>query len=315
MKKSIAMAAAVVMSFSALSITAAADDVTKVYVTISDNNNKLVLTEEPIEVTDIDSDGKLTINDALYIAHEKFYEGGAAAGYKSSVGQWGLGLDKLWGVENGGSYGYYVNHIAANGLADIIANGAMLDAYTFPDPKNLDYYYSFFSLRNNADQDPGYEMENSLSYISFDSNWAPVTKPVAGAKITVNGKDTGVVTDENGSFKVTLTEPGKNVVSAVSDTVNIAPPSYVVNINGEAATTSTTTKTTTTTTETTTTTTETTTAKTTAKTTKSTTKSTAKATTAKNNSPKTGDTGAGVTVFALGAAVAVAFAFRRKDEE
>ena len=143
MKKSIAMTAALLISFSGIGMTAAAEDVTTVYVTISDNNSKLVLTEEPIEVTDIDNDGKLTINDALYIAHEKFYEGGAAAGYKSSVAQWGLGLDKLWGVENGGSYGYYVNHNMASGLADIIANGAMLDAYTFPDPKNLDYHYSF----------------------------------------------------------------------------------------------------------------------------------------------------------------------------
>lgn len=309
MKKSIAMAAALLISCSAICMTAGAEDETKVYVTISDNNSKIVIAEEPIVVTDTDNDGKLTINDALYLAHEKFYEGGAAAGYKSSVGQWGLGLDKLWGVENGGSYGYYVNHNMAMGLSDIVANDSFIDAYVFPDPKDLNYHYSYFTIRNHADSDPGYETEMNLMYVDFDENWQPVTKPVAGAKITINDKETDIVTDENGSFKVTLTEPGKNVVSAVTDSVKIAPPVFTVNINGNAVTT-----TTSTTTETTTTTTETTT--TTAKTTKATTKSTAKATTAnKSSSPKTGDKGAGITFFALGAAAAVAIAFRRKDEE
>jgi len=306
MKKSIAMTAALLISCSAISMTAGAEDETKVYVTISDNNSNLVLAEEPIVVTDIDNDGKLTINDALYIAHEKFYEGGAAAGYKSSVTEWGLGLDKLWGVENGGSYGYYVNHNMAMGLSDIVANDAFIDAYTFPDPKNLDYHYSYFTMRNHADSDPGYETEMSLMYVDFDENWQPVKKPVAGAKITINGKETDIVTADDGSFKVTLTDPGKNVVSAASESVKIAPPVFTVNINDEAETTTTVTETSTTTSETTTTT-----AKTTAKTTKTT-----KATTAnKSNSPKTGDKGVGVTVFALGAAAAVAFALRRKDEE
>ena len=100
MKKSFAMAAALAMAFSAVAVNTYAEDETKVYVTISDCNSALVLTQEPVNVTDIDGDGKLTVNDALYIAHENNYEGGAAAGYKTSVGQFGLGLDVLWGKEN-----------------------------------------------------------------------------------------------------------------------------------------------------------------------------------------------------------------------
>ena len=77
----------------------------EVYVTIADGSGQLVLAQEAISVTDTDNDGVLTINDALYAAHEAKYDGGAAAGYASSVGQYGLAMDKLWGTENGGSYG------------------------------------------------------------------------------------------------------------------------------------------------------------------------------------------------------------------
>ena len=62
----------------------AATDVT-VLVTIADANGDLVLAMEPVTVIDIDEDGLLTINDALYCAHEEAYEGGAAAGYASAM--------------------------------------------------------------------------------------------------------------------------------------------------------------------------------------------------------------------------------------
>ena len=165
MKKSFAFAAALALSFSALSMNALcvnAED-PQVFVTISDNNSKLVLTQEPVSVTDIDSDGKLTINDALYIAHENNFEGGAAAGYKSSVGQWGLGLDKLWGVENGGSYGYYVNDGFAMGLADEVKDGDIIEAFIYPDPKDYNYFYSFFDKKNGEDAEPDTEVELTLS--------------------------------------------------------------------------------------------------------------------------------------------------------
>ena len=306
MKKSFAFAAALALSFSALSMNALcvnAED-PQVFVTISDNNSKLVLTQEPVSVTDIDSDGKLTINDALYIAHDNNFEGGAAAGYKSSVGQWGLGLDKLWGVENGGSYGYYVNDGFAMGLADEVKDGDIIEAFIYPDPKDYNYFYSFFDKKNGEDAEPDTEVELTLSYYTFGADGALVTNKLSGAKLTVNGNDAGVVTDADGKASVKLTEAGKNIISAETDSVKIAPPSYVVNVKGEAVTTTTTTTSTTSTT-------------TTSTTTTAAAKTTVKATTtaAKGNSPKTGDNGTGLVIFALGAAAAVAFTLRRKNEE
>lgn len=302
MKKTLAMAAALLISCPVVSINvlAASAADTQVYVTISDDKKDLVLLQEPVTVTDVDNDGKLTINDALYIAHENKFEGGAAAGYKSSQGQWGLGLDKLWGIENGGSYGYYVNDNMSNGLADEIKNDDQLVAFIYPDPKDYNYNYSYFDTKNGGDKDIDSEVTLTLSYVYFDENFAPKSKALEGAKITVNGKETDLVTDAEGKVTVMLSESGRNVISASSTSINIVPPAYVVNVNGEAAATTTTTSITTTTTTTTT-------------TSKTTTKATT--TTSKSNSPKTGVKGAGMAVFGLAGAVATAFALRRKNEE
>lgn len=304
MKRSLAMAAAMLISFSAVSINvSAAEDETKVFVTISDNNRDLVLVQEPVTVTDIDNDGKLTINDALSITHDNKFEGGAAAGYRSSVGQWGLQLEKLWGIESGINYGYCVNDVFANGLADEIKNGDYINAYVYSDTKNFSDSYSFFDAKNGNDAEAGSEIELKLSYLYFDENFAQQSKALEGAKITVNGKETDSVTDADGKAVVKLTEAGRNVISATSDSRTLVPPSYVINVSGEAVTTTTAAATTTTSSTTTTTSASTTTA--------------AKTTAAgnKSNSPQTGVKGAGLAIAGLITAAAAAFALRRRDEE
>lgn len=307
MKKSIAMAAAMLISFSAVCMNASAED-TQVYVTISDDAKKLVLAQEPISVTDIDNDGKLTINDALYTTHENKFEGGAAAGYKTIEKEFGPMIDKLWGIENGGSYGYYVNDKFSGGLLDEIKDGDVLEAFVYPDPKDYNYFYSFFDAKKGEDTEPNKEVTLTLSYYTFNPDYSLKTNLLEGAKLTVNGKETDAVTDAEGKATLTLTEPGKNVISAVSDNVNIVPPTYVINVNGEVETTTTTTTTTSAVS---------TTSTTAAASTTASAKSNVKATTtaSKGNSPKTGDSGAAVAVFALGAAVAVSFALRRRNEE
>ncbi len=300
MKKKLVIAATLLISWSAVSMNvfAAETDSATVYVTISDKNKEFALIEEPINVTDIDSDGKLTINDALYIAHDSKYNGGAAAGYKSSIGQYGLQLDKLWGEENGGSYGYYVNDNMSMGLADEIKSDDQIQAFVYSDTKTFSDSYSFFNAKNGEDSAKDSEISLDLSYVVFDENYSPVNKKLVGAKITINGQETSFVTDNDGKVTVKLTDEGKNVLSATSESVNIVPPVYVVNVSGEAVTTSTTTASTTTTTTTTTT-------------------STKAATTATNtsNSPKTGVKGAGIAVAGLFTAIATSFALRRRDED
>ena len=305
MKKSIAMAAAMLISLSSAGMYVSAEEnETKVFVTVSDKNRQLVLVQEPVTVTDIDSDGKLTINDALYIAHDNKFEGGAAAGYRSATGQYGLQLEKLWGVENSLSFGFYVNDTFSMGLTDEIKNGDYVEAFTYPDPSDINYFYSFFDKKNGEDADAGSEIDLTLSYVSFDENYAPVSKSLSGAKIKINGKDTDAVTDADGKATVKLTEAGRNVISADSDSIKIAPPSYLINVNGEAVTTTTETASTTTATTTVTTTTL-----------KVTTKAATTTTAKKSNSPQTGVKGSGAAIAGLFAAVFTAFTMRRRNED
>ncbi len=228
MKKLVSLALALTMTAAmpvpSISAADTALDSIYVYTTISDGTG-LVLTQQPVEVTDIDNDGVLTINDTLYCAHETYYEGGAAAGYSSSVSDYGLKLDKLWGIENGGSYGYYVNNTMAMSLSDTVNNNAHVNAYVYSDTKNYSDTYCYF-WNDNEFVKSGDELSLTLSYIGFDENWNAVSLPLANAEITVDGVKTGVKTDENGEASITVETDtlGTLVISAVSDEKTLVPP-------------------------------------------------------------------------------------------
>lgn len=79
MKRLSAFVASLLIAGSAMGMTAFAEENDKVssvktYVTIADKEKNTPLVQKEVTVTDIDEDGKLTINDALYIAHEENFE-------------------------------------------------------------------------------------------------------------------------------------------------------------------------------------------------------------------------------------------------
>lgn len=230
--KKIISAAAVLAAMGVLTVSAYAD----VYVSIADENGKLVAAAEPIEFKDADGDGTVTINDALILAHDKLYDGGAEAGYASATGDYGLMITKLWGTENGGSYGYYVNNTAAMGLSDEIKDGDAVNAFVYTDLTAWSDTFCYFdsSIGDIADCDydtiPAFDL--TLTAAAFDENWAPISVPVAGATITVNGEKTDFVTDENGAVTVLFPqEDGEYVVSAVSDTQTLVPPVCIISVS------------------------------------------------------------------------------------
>ena len=90
MKKLLSILTTVAVICCLLGVSAAADASAKVYVTVA--NGGLELANSEVTVTDIDGDGALTINDALYAAHESYFKGGAAAGYASEMSDYGLML-------------------------------------------------------------------------------------------------------------------------------------------------------------------------------------------------------------------------------
>jgi len=230
MKKSkvfgLIMAMALVLSTLGLPAFAA-DASAKVTVTII--NGSPVLVRQEVTVTDADEDGALTVNDALILAHDLKFEGGSAAGYKSSQSDYGLFLEKLWGVENGGSYGYYLNDTSCMSLGDAVADGDDLVAFVYTDTAAYSDTYSYFDLKY-VPANAGSEFTLTLKYSGYDTNWSPVVAPVAGAVITVDGVDTSCVTDAEGKVTLKLDEAGSYLISAHSADMNLVPPVCVAEI-------------------------------------------------------------------------------------
>jgi len=195
------------------------------FVSIADDTGNLVIAGEAFDVTDADGDGVVSISDALFAAHEAKFEGGAAAGYEAGDVGYGVSLLKLWGVENGGSYGYYINNASPNSLADEISEGDQIYAYAYTDLETWSDTYSYFDtfLAVNSG-----EVALTLNAIVFDADFNPVPTPVEGAVITIDGEETEFVTDADGKVTVKLGDAEKYLISAHSDTMTLVPPVCIV---------------------------------------------------------------------------------------
>lgn len=191
-----------------------------VYVSISDDHGNLALAYEPVEVSDLNGDGAINIDEALHSAHELAYPGGAELGYESLDMGFGLSMNRLWGIENGGSYGYYLNNGSAISLLDEISDGDAVYAYAFTDLETWSDTYSFFD--SSMIEATG-TFELTLSAQSFDAAWNPVCLPVEGAVITIDGVNSDFVTDMNGKVQIEL-PAGEYLISATSEQITLVPP-------------------------------------------------------------------------------------------
>ena len=191
-----------------------------VYVTVADENGKIVARYEKVEFTE-----GMTIDAALSALHAKKCEGG----YASAESTYGLSMVKLWGVENGGSYGYYVNNASPTSLKDTLHENDHVYAFIYTDTVAFSDTYAFFK-NPTAEVAKGESLELALSSAGFDESWAPINLPVAGAKILVDGEETSVVTDANGKATVKFDKAGTYVVTANSETVTLVPPFVIITV-------------------------------------------------------------------------------------
>lgn len=199
-----------------------------VLVTITDDTGAIVLACRSVAVTDADEDGALTINDALLCAHTDNNENGAEA-YQSENTEYGLSLTRLWGVENGGSYGYYVNDASAWSLLDPVKEGDHVKAFVYTDLTAWSDTYTFFNapmLTVKASE----AAELVLSAAGFDESYAPITLAVEGAAITVNGEATELVTNAEGKVSLTLNGAGVYTISATSAAMTMVAPVCIITV-------------------------------------------------------------------------------------
>ena len=281
-------AAAVSVQLGLTAVTASAADTITVDVTIS-NAGTLTVPAQSVTVTDRNGDGKFDLDEALYAAHEAYYEGGAAAGYRSAESDYGLSMEKLWGADSG-AFGYYLNDQFAMSLLDEVKAGDRVAAFVYSDAVSWSDSYCYFDQTNMQDAKQGDEVSLKLSKFTFGADGSASAVPASGAYITIDGKKTAYQTDENGAVRVRLDQAGEQIISAVSDQDVLVPTALRVTVAAA----------------------DTTAANTTAASSKATTSA------AKNNqakASKTGDTTA-IPALALTALLAggAAIAFRRRHE-
>lgn len=193
----------------------------QVSVSITDDTGALVLALETVLVTDTDGDAVLTINDALACAHAAHPDGAEA--YSAVPTEWGLSLMKLWGVENGGSYGYYLNDASAFSLLDPVKDGDHVKAYVFTDLNAFSDTYCYFDAAY-VETSVGDTVELTLTAAAFDENFAPITVPVAGATLVIDGEATEIVTDAQGKARLNILEDGSYLISANHPEMNLVDP-------------------------------------------------------------------------------------------
>lgn len=227
MKKNLTAILTAAIITGTFTVTACADEVSaKVYVTISDGTLKL--SQEEIIAKDNNRDGKISIDEALFAAHD-LYQGSADIGYLSSESEYGLSLVTLWGNDCG-VYGYYVNNASAMSLNDEIKDGDFINAFCYTDLETWSDTYCYFD-KNTAE---GNEITLTLSAAAWDENYNPITVPVEGAVITMNGEKTDFVTDADGKVTITADEAGRYEISAISETQTLVPPVCIADITFDA---------------------------------------------------------------------------------
>ena len=227
MKKvlSISLLAALLVSLFAIPVLATPPEPDYVRVTIADANKNIVLAAEKVTLATSD-----TIDDVLRRAHDEFYNGGADAGYASEETQWGVSIVKLWGDESS-SYGYYVNDASAMSLADTVNPCDHIYAFVYTDTMNFSDTYCYFN-NTQVYAEKGDIATLTLTKSGYDASWNPITEPVEGAVITINGEKTNLITNEKGEVAITYDKAGELLISAVHDELNLTPPVLAATVEG-----------------------------------------------------------------------------------
>ena len=211
-----------------LPMAISAEETETVTVTVNVINDKPVLAAAQITVTDIDNDGIISINDALYCAHQQKYQGGAEAGFASSPSPYGITLEKLWG-DTSGAFGYYLNNESPQSLLDTVVDGDTITAFIYQDTFGWSDCDSYFD-KNAVTVTEGDALMLNLSYLVLDyETWMTSALPAEGAIITIDGNDTEITVNMDGVAMLTFDAPGTYLISAHSD-LNIVAPVCVVTV-------------------------------------------------------------------------------------
>lgn len=217
-------------AFATITVNAPAPDPADpidVYVSVSDKGS-VVMAKEKVTVTDRDASGDFSVDEVLYAAHEKSYTGGAAAGYGSATGDYGLYITKLWG-DNSGNYGYWLNDASCWSLADTVKAGDSLVAFVY---QNTDVWdsYSRFSQSNYTGLNET-AIIVTLEKAGYDASWNTVFSAHKGATIKlydsslkeIDSSAYKVVDNGDGTYSITVKAIDSYTIVAYDNSTPIVP--------------------------------------------------------------------------------------------
>ena len=192
-------AASVILTAAPLTAPAAAAEDLSAKITISVEMDKgYVLKPTEITVTDVTKDGKLDFDDALIIAHDLYYPGGAAAGMTQTT---------IWGRE--GAFGCYISDENGKDLTYGEASASytgLKNGYSLQvSPQWLPFTGSA-KVKVNADLLDGTVLENKeVEFTDLNKNGRPDIEDVMRAALnnpawTVDDRYRCDFFDENGTY-------------------------------------------------------------------------------------------------------------------
>ena len=238
-KRIFSLLLSVVMIFSMVNVSVFADETEVITDSITVNvsivqNGQFVSGKDdtklayiPVTVKDINNDG-YDIDDALYAAHELYYDNGAAKGYASIGEGTSKFIKTLWG-DSSGNFGYYVNNQSAWSLSDKVKDNDSVYAFIYQDTTTWSDAYTYF-CDNDAQISGGAALKVKLKKLAYDQDYNTVDFDFSNATITIDEKTTPYKTDENGEVELYFAKQGTYTVSATSEEGYIAPPVCVVTV-------------------------------------------------------------------------------------
>ncbi|MBR5405113.1 MAG: hypothetical protein IK107_02340 [Oscillospiraceae bacterium] len=196
----------------------AAEESVNVHVRIA-QVEKVVL-DEDINVTDQDGDGKLTSGDAILLAHDLYFPGGAARGFADESFIWGLQGEYFYTNISAGETSDPELHNPVGQRRDLREGDSL--TWEAGSMHNEMFYIcspSLDELNENGGQIPqGAEIKVAVNHVIPTQ---PTDEPTPGVEITLNGEPTGIYTDEHGWAALKLNKAGTYSVGAVTDAYGI----------------------------------------------------------------------------------------------
>lgn len=173
-------------------------------VEVTVRTEETVLNRAEVSVGDENGDGRMTVEDVLIAAHEKYYEGGAEAGYQRSCAD-APEVSKIWGVH--GRYISFILDAEGNEKTGAPADGDKISVLLQDGAKD-----SYRFRHGPLHQIPVGEHVNLKLVHRRSENGRD--EPVSDAVILIDGRRTAIRTDEKGFAAVSFRDPGVHTLSA-----------------------------------------------------------------------------------------------------